>query len=184
MDEEETWMQKAETQQKPFIWLCQAMQSPIKKKSEIYCKKKKQNYAVIKISWRFLKTLISTLLFPTAKTLKNSLSEQNCKNKLTFCWGVYLYAYARRLIYVVIETNCCASFLRFVHWNWTQTLVKFQKSQILYTGTWIIFFLESDKNPSLKSHCIRDCFNLASPTFQSSSIMLSRNNISQHTQDF
>ena len=42
------------------------------------------------------------------------------------------------------EANLCGhgnklmcKFLRFVHWNWTRTLVKFQKSQILYTGKWM-----------------------------------------------
>ena len=35
----------------------------------------------------------------------------------------------------------------------------------------------------MKSHSILDCFNLALRTFQSSSIMLSHDNISQHTRN-
>ena len=48
-----------------------------KKEINKYCRMKKQNYAVIKRLRRFLKMLISTLLFPTAKTLKKT----RCQHK-------------------------------------------------------------------------------------------------------
>ena len=40
----------------------------------------------------------------------------------------FLYAYTRKLTYVVMETNYCSLFTKFVHWDWIRTLVKFQES--------------------------------------------------------
>ena len=47
--------------------------------------------------------------------------------KTNLLLGVF-YAYTRRQIYVVMETNYCSLFTKFVHWDWIRTLVKFQES--------------------------------------------------------
>ena len=47
--------------------------------------------------------------------------------KTNLLLGVF-YAYTRRQIYVVMETNYCSLFTKFVHWNWIRTVVKFQES--------------------------------------------------------
>ena len=73
----------------------------------------------------------------------------------------FFYAYTRKLIYVVMETNYCSLFTKFVHWNWIRTVVKFQES---LTKHWVWnkkFF--SDKS-QMESHVTPGVqFNSTSP---------------------
>ena len=114
-------------------------------------KKKRWPCVKTKLLKKFSAIFLLKLLTQTAKISNNWLSEQKYKLYLTehLLLG-FIYAHTGRLNYVVIETNYCTIFTKFVHWDWIRTIVIFQKSQIKKAKLGIECKNFLQKNPSWK----------------------------------